>query len=111
MSPNKDDSGRDTQETSSVDVPAVFDEVGVATSTTTAVIDVLGCSLAVARDRLKALHEQGSVDRRTSGWTVLWWRTDAMPSWKETFGALADTDVPEGMEDQRAQLREEWADR
>jgi DNA-binding IclR family transcriptional regulator len=110
VSRNRDDDGRYLSDASLADVLAVFDEVDGPTITTADVVDSLGCSREVARDRLNTLHEQGSVARRKSGRTILWWRTEETPAWREAFGALADTDVPDAMKDQREQLREEWAD-
>lgn len=38
------------------------------------VADELGCSTEVARRKLAQLHDEGRVDRRKTGRTVVWWR-------------------------------------
>ncbi|QKY18899.1 helix-turn-helix domain-containing protein [Halolamina sp. CBA1230] len=107
----RDDAGRYVSEVSVGDVLGVFDTVDGPTITTTDVVDALGCSRAVARSRLSTLAERGLVERRKSGQVVLWWRVDSGESaYLQGFGALADTDVPEGMRAERQRARAEWGE-
>lgn len=107
----RDSAGRYTATVPPEDVLGVFDAVDGPAITSADVTDVLGCSREVARKRLAELHEQGRVERRKSGRTVLWWRTDDEENpFLRGFGALADTNVPEGMKREREQARREWAE-
>jgi DNA-binding IclR family transcriptional regulator len=108
----RDDSGRYSSEVTPEDVLGVFETVEGPALTTTDVVNTFGCSREVARSRLSELTERGLVERRKSGRVVLWWRTDdtETPAWKRMKGALADTDVPEGMREERRRLREDWSD-
>ncbi|MFB6219914.1 MAG: hypothetical protein ABEH90_00625 [Halolamina sp.] len=108
----RDDSGQYAPEVTAEGVLGVFEAVEGPTITTTDVANTLGCSRDVARNRLAELHERGLVDRRKSGRIVLWWRIDdsETPAWKQVEGALAETDVPEGMREERRRLRTEWND-
>jgi len=107
----RDDSGRYSSEVTVEDVLGVFETVDGPTITTTDVVNALGCSREVARNRLSELTERGLVERRKSGQIVLWWRTDEGENpYLRGFGALADTDVPEGMRKERERAREEWGE-
>lgn len=108
----RDDSGQYTSEVTAEDVLSVFETVEGPTLTTTDVVNTLGCSREVARNRLSELAERGHVERRKSGRVVLWWRTDdaETPAWKRMEGALADTGVPKGMREERRRLRKDWSD-
>lgn len=107
----RDDAGRYVSEVSVGDVLGVFNTVDGPTITTTDVVNELGCSRAVARDRLTALDERGLVERRKSGRVVLWWRVDEDENaYLQGFGALADTDIPQGMRTERERARAEWGE-
>lgn len=107
----RDDSGRYASDVTAEDVLGVFETVEGPTITTTDVTNALGCSREVARNRLGELADRGLVERRKSGKVVLWWRTDEGENpYLRGFGALADTDVPEGMREERERAREEWGE-
>lgn len=107
----RDDSGRYTSEVTDEDVLGVFESVEGPTITTTDVVNALGCSREVARQRLNSLAERGLVKRRKSGQVVLWWRTDEEENpYLRGFGALAETDIPEEMKKERERARQEWGD-
>jgi predicted transcriptional regulator len=95
------------------DVLGVFDSVEGPTITTSDIVNVLNCSREVARNRLNELVERGLVARRKSGRVVLWWRVESDEETENPylrgFGALADTDLPEEMKQEREQAREAWA--
>lgn len=94
------------------EVLGVFDSVEGPTITTSDVVDALECSREVARNRLNELVERGLVARRKSGRVVLWWRVEADQETENPylrgFGALADTDLPEEMKQERERARQEW---
>jgi predicted ArsR family transcriptional regulator len=54
----------------------VFDRVDGPVVTSGDVADELGCSRETARRKLAELHEQGSVERRTTAGRVVWWLAD-----------------------------------
>ena len=109
----RDDNGRYLADVTPKDVLGVFDSVEGPTITTSDVVDVLDCSREVARNRLNDLVERGLVVRRKSGRVVLWWRVepteDTENPYLRGFGALADTDLPEQMKQERERARHEWA--
>lgn len=108
-SPARDDSGQYVAEVTVEDVLGVFETVEGPTITTTDVVNALGCSREVARRRLSELAGRGMVERRKSGQVVLWWRhNEEENSYLQGFGALADTDVPERMKEERERARAEW---
>lgn len=108
---SRDDSGQYVAEVTAEDVLGVFETVEGPTITTTDVVNTLGCSREVARNRLSELDERGLVERRKSGRVVLYWRTDGGENpYLRGFGALADTDVPEEMRAERERAREEWGE-
>jgi DNA-binding IclR family transcriptional regulator len=106
----RDEHGRYVSEVTPEDVLDVFESVPGPTITTSDVVEELDCSREVARNRLTELAERGLVERRKSGRVVLWWRGDDAASnpYLSGDGALADTDVPEQMRDERERAREEW---
>lgn len=107
----RDDSGRYASEITEADVLGVFETVDGPTITTTDVVNAVDCSRAVARNRLSALAERGLVERRKSGRVVLWWRVDeGTGRYLQGFGALADTEIPEGMRTERERARAEWGE-
>jgi DNA-binding IclR family transcriptional regulator len=109
----RDNEGRYLADVTPEDVVGVFDSVEGPTITTSDVIDVLDCSREVARNRLNELVERGLVARRKSGRVVLWWRIESDEETENPylrgFGALADTDLPEQMKQERERARQEWA--
>lgn len=109
---DRDEKGRYVADVTIDDVLGVFDSVDGPTITTSDVADALDCSREVARNRLNELVERGLVKRRKSGRVVLWWRaeeTDDHP-YLGGDGALADTDIPEQMKEERERAREEWVE-
>lgn len=108
----RDDEGRYVADVTPDEILAVFDSVSGPTITTSDVVDELDCSREVARNRLNELVERGLVKRRTSGRVVLWWRADDAEGnpYLVGDGALADTDIPEQMVEERESAREEWAE-
>lgn len=56
-------------------VLAVFNEVRGPAITSRDVAESLGCTTEAARQRLAQLHDDGEVERRKTGRTVLWWRS------------------------------------
>jgi predicted transcriptional regulator len=109
----RDDEGRYLADVTPDDVLGVFDSVEGPTITTSDIVNVLDCSREVARNRLNELVERGLVARRKSGRVVLWWRVESDEETENPylrgFGALADTDLPEEMKQEREQAREAWA--
>jgi DNA-binding IclR family transcriptional regulator len=109
----RDNEGRYLADVTPEDVLGVFDSVEGPTITTSDVVDVLDCSREVARNRLNELVERGLVARRKSGRVVLWWRIESDEETENPylrgFGALADTDLPEQMKQERERARQEWA--
>lgn len=109
---SRDERGQYVSDVTPHDVLGVFESVAGPTITTSDVVGALDCSRAVARSRLEELADRGLVERRKSGRIVLWWRTDdaAEHPYLGGDGALADTDVPERMRDERERARAEWKD-
>ncbi|MCY4732884.1 helix-turn-helix domain-containing protein [Natronomonas gomsonensis] len=109
----RDNEGQYLADVTPEDVLGVFDSVEGPTITTSDVVDVLDCSREVARNRLNELVERGLVARRKSGRVVLWWRIESDEETENPylrgFGALADTDLPEQMKQERERARQEWA--
>jgi DNA-binding IclR family transcriptional regulator len=109
----RDNEGRYLADVTPEDVLGVFDSVEGPTITTSDIVDVLDCSREVARNRLNELVERGLVARRKSGRVVLWWRIESDEEtenpYLQGFGALADTDLPEQMKQERERARQEWA--
>ena len=95
------------------EVLALFDSVEGPVVTTADVAEFLDCSREVARTRLDELVERGLVTRQTSGRGVLWTRIEADQEtdspYLRGFGALAETDLPEEMKQERERARQEWA--
>ena len=55
-------------------VRGVFDDVQGPVITSSDVSDALGCTTEAARQKLRRLVDQGEVDRRKTGRTVVYWR-------------------------------------
>lgn len=109
---SRDEHGRYVSEVTAEDVLDVFESVAGPTITTSDVVAVLDCSREVARNRLTELVDRGLVERRKSGRVVLWWQADDADThpYLDGDGALADTDIPEQMRDERERAREEWGE-
>ncbi|MDZ5810071.1 hypothetical protein U4E84_01710 [Halorubrum sp. AD140] len=63
--------------------------------------------------RLAELKQRGEVDNRKSGEVFMWWTEEDKERENDLlsgFGALADTEIPEKMKEERQNLREEWDD-
>lgn len=108
MGSKRNEGGEFTSEVTMEDVLGIFDSVEGPAITSTDVSDHLGCSREVARKRLSELHEEGRVERRKSGRTVLWWRTDRENDYERAIGSLEGSGIAEGMREERSRLREEW---
>jgi len=54
----------------------VFDQVAGPVITSSDVADALDCTTEAARQKLTRLYDQGRVDKRKTGRTVVYWRTD-----------------------------------
>ena len=109
----RDNEGRYLADVTPEDVLGVFDSIEGPTITTSDVVDVLDCSREVARNRLNELVERGLVARRKSGRVVLWWRIESDDEtenpYLQLFSAIADTELPEHMKQERELARQEWA--
>jgi hypothetical protein len=57
-------------------VLGVFDAVRGPVITSSDVADALDCTTEAARQKLTRLYDQGRVDKRKTGRTVVYWRTD-----------------------------------
>ena len=84
------------QETVTLDaVRGVFDTVRGPVITSSDVSDALDCTTEAARQKLARLYDRGDVDRRKTGRTVVYWRTDsAGESGRES--AVTPSEAPEG---------------
>lgn len=113
QSRDRDKKGQYVADVTPDDVLDVFDSVTGPAITTADVVAVRDCSREVARNRLNELVERGLVERRKSGRVVLWWRTDDDTEEHQYLrgdGALADTDIPEQMKQERKRARAEWGE-
>lgn len=61
------------------DVFAVFDQVRGPVVTSSDVADALDCTTEAARQKLTRLYDQGKVEKRKTGRTVVYWRTGDLP--------------------------------
>lgn len=109
---SRDEKGRYVSDVTADDVLEVFESVAGPTITTSDVVDALDCSREVARNRLNELADRGLAERRKSGRVILWWRADETDDhpYLSGDGALADTDIPEQMQEERDRARDEWAE-
>ncbi len=64
---------RFTEQYSTDDVRAVFDEIPGPALIAADVRDELGCSRDTARNKLGELHAEGVVETREKGRVTLWW--------------------------------------
>jgi hypothetical protein len=76
MARERDESGQYVETVGPDDVLDVFDHVRGPAITSSDVADALNCTTEAARQKLTRLHEEGKVNKRKSGRTVLYWRTD-----------------------------------
>lgn len=58
------------------DVLNLFEEVRGPAITSSDVAEAFDCTTEAARQKLRRLYDRGFVERRESGRTVLWWRSD-----------------------------------
>ncbi len=80
MSRNRDERGQFTEEVTLADVLAVFEEVEGPVVTSGDVASATGCSTDTARRKLRRLHDQGQLGRRTTAGRVVYWRLDGTPT-------------------------------
>jgi predicted ArsR family transcriptional regulator len=106
---DRDDSGQFEATVTTADVMRVFESVDGPAITSADVADELDCSREVARKRLHELEDEGRVERRKSGRTVLWWQTTEH-DYERAIGALAGTGIADEMQEVRENHREEWDD-
>jgi predicted ArsR family transcriptional regulator len=76
MARERDESGQYVETVGPDDVLDVFGHVRGPAITSSDVADALNCTTEAARQKLTRLHEEGKVNKRKSGRTVLYWRTD-----------------------------------
>jgi len=55
----------------------VFDDIKGPVITSSDVADSLNCTTEAARRKLKALYEEGVLDRRKTGRTLIYWRAES----------------------------------
>lgn len=72
----RSDSGTFVETVALEDVLGVFDEVRGPVITSSDVAGQLDCTTEAARQKLTRLYDQGEVDKRKTGRTVVWWHTD-----------------------------------
>jgi len=106
---DRDDSGQFEGAVTAADVMRVFESVNGPTITSADVAGELDCSKEVARKRLHELEDEGRVEQRQSGRTILWWQTTE-DDYERAIGTLAGTGIAEEMQEVRETHREEWAD-
>lgn len=106
---DRDDAGEYEPAVTTADVMRVFESVDGPAITSTDVADELDCSKEVARERLGELADEGRIERRKAGRTVLWWATTDL-DYERAIGALDGTGIAEEMRDVRESHREEWGD-
>lgn len=70
----RDESGKYSETVTPDAVLSVFDEVEGPVITSTDVSEALDCTTEAARRKLKQLVNDGTLARRKSGRTVLYWR-------------------------------------
>lgn len=72
----RDESGKYVETIGPDDVLDVFDHVRGPVIMSSDVADALDCTTEAARQKLTRLHDQGKIDKRQTGRTVVYWRTD-----------------------------------
>lgn len=76
MARERSESGQYVETVTLDDVLGVFEQVRGPVITSSDVASALDCTTEAARQKLSQLHDRGDVDRRKTGRTVVWWRTD-----------------------------------
>jgi len=76
MARERDDTGQYVETVGLEDVFDVFDNVRGPVVTSSDVADALDCTTEAARQKLTRLYDRGMVDKRKSGRTTIYWRTD-----------------------------------
>jgi hypothetical protein len=77
MTRERNDSGQYVETVGLDGVLAVFDQVAGPVITSSDVSGALDCTTEAARQKLTRLYDQGRVDRRKTGRTMVYWRADA----------------------------------
>jgi predicted ArsR family transcriptional regulator len=72
----RDESGKYVETVGPENVLDVFDEVRGPVITSSDVADALDCTTEAARQKLARLYEEGKVDKRKTGRTVVYWLSD-----------------------------------
>jgi len=80
MSRNRDDRGQFTDEVTVADVLEVFDAVEGPVVTSGDVAAATGCSADTARRKLRQLHDEGRLGRRTTAGRIVYWRIEDTPT-------------------------------
>jgi hypothetical protein len=80
MSRNRDERGQFTDEVTLADVLKVFDDVEGPVVTFGDVAAATGCSADTARRKLRRLHDQGRLGRRTTAGHIVYWRFEDTPT-------------------------------
>jgi len=76
MARERDDSGQYVETVGPDDVLDVFTHVRGPIITSSDVSGALDCTTEAARQKLARLYDQGKVDKRKTGRTVVYWQTD-----------------------------------
>ena len=76
MTRERDDTGQYVETVGLEDVIDVFESVRGPAITSSDVADALNCTTEAARQKLTRLYDRGVVDKRKSGRTMIYWRTD-----------------------------------
>ena len=103
MTRERDETGQYVETVGPEDVLDVFDAVGGPVITSSDVAEHLECTTEAARQKLHRLVEDGTLDRRKTGRTVIYWRaerpthtaadTPPRPPGEESIGEDRDTDT------------------
>ena len=103
MTRERDETGQYVETVGPEDVLDVFDAVGGPVITSSDVAEHLECTTEAARQKLHRLVEDGTLDRRKTGRTVIYWRaerpthtaadTPPRPPAEESIGEDRDTDT------------------
>jgi predicted ArsR family transcriptional regulator len=104
------DDGRYTETVTPERVLSVFDRVDGPSITSSDVATILGCSTEAARRKLKRLHEDGTVRRRKTGRTVLWWLTSETDDESEFARQVSRKAIANQYGDDYFGKNPEWAD-
>jgi DNA-binding FadR family transcriptional regulator len=83
MTRERNDSGRYVETVGADDVLGTFDTVDGPVITSTDVAEHLECTTEAARQKLKRLVDDGTLARRRTGRTFVYWRTPHTQSAQE----------------------------